>query len=127
MAWRARRGRSDLAPYLCSLRIGSFLLLRGYVVSEWKRARSMTKPDANQAEVIKALKACAVSVEIIGKPVDLLVCHKGETALMEVKNPDGGRLTKDQVEFIARWPGKLHIVKSPQEALEAVLGKEVMA
>ena len=81
----------------------------------------------NQAEVIKALKACAVSVEIIGKPVDLLVCHKGETALMEVKNPDGGRLTKDQVEFIARWPGKLHIVKSPQEALEAVLGKEVMA
>ena len=74
-----------------------------------------------------ALKRVGVSVEIIGKPVDLLICCRGETALMEVKNPDGGdRLTKDQIEFIARWPGKVWIAHSVDEALRLVLGAEAM-
>lgn len=81
------------------------------------------KIDANQPEIVKALKAIGVQVEVIGKPVDLLICHQGETAVMEVKNPDGGRLTKDQIEFIARWPGKVHVVKTPEEAVAAVLGE----
>ena len=86
--------------------------------------RHALKVDANQAEIVKALKACAISVEVIGKPVDLLICHKEETSLMEVKNPEGrDQLTKDQVEFIARWPGKIHIVRSVDEALRAVLGE----
>ena len=77
-----------------------------------------------------ALRACSVSVEFIGKPLDLLICHRGETSLMEVKYPrptsEGGahQLTKDQVEFIARWPGKIHIVHSKDEALRSVLGEE---
>jgi hypothetical protein len=80
--------------------------------------------DDNQTGIVDALRAVGVSVEIIGKPVDLLLCHRGETLLMEVKNPDGkDRLTKDQVEFIARWPGKVHIVHSIDEALRAVLGE----
>jgi hypothetical protein len=36
-------------------------------------------------------------------------------------------LTKDQVDFIARWPGKVHIAHSPEEAVAAVIGKEAMA
>lgn len=88
--------------------------------------RNAAKTDSNQADIVKALRDIGVSVEYIKKPVDLLVCHKGETALMEVKNPDGAdRLTKDQVEFIARWPGKLHVVRSPEEAVKAVLGDSV--
>ena len=74
------------------------------------------------------LRQCAVSVEIIGKPVDLLICCRGETSLMEVKNPDGkDTLTKDQVEFIARWPGVVHVVRSVDEAIRAVLGEKVLA
>jgi hypothetical protein len=78
--------------------------------------------------VVDALKRIGVSVEIIGKPVDLLICHRGETALMEIKNADGrDRLTKEQIEFIARWPGKVHVVHTAEEAVREVLGKEVMA
>lgn len=86
------------------------------------------KVDANQAEIVKALKFAGVQVEVIGKPVDLMVCCRGETSLVEVKNPDGkDQLTKDQVEFIGRWPGKVHIVRSAAEALRAVLGEKAFA
>ena len=89
--------------------------------------RQAAQVDANQAAVVHALRACGVSVEYIKKPLDLLVCCRGVTSLVEIKNPDGfNRLTKDQVEFIARWPGTVHIVRSPAEAVAAVLGKEAM-
>jgi hypothetical protein len=90
--------------------------------------RRAARTDATQKAVIEALNRCGVSVEIIGKPVDLLVCCRGETSLMEVKTPrptsEGGRhgLTKDQVEFISKWPGVVHIVSGPDEAVRAVLG-----
>lgn len=90
--------------------------------------RRAAKVDANQAEIVGALRSCSVSVEIIGKPVDLLLCCRGETSLMEVKNPDGkDELTKEQIEFIARWPGKVHIARSKEEAIRAVLGEKVLA
>lgn len=90
--------------------------------------RRAAKVDSNQAEIVDALRRCSVAVEIIGKPVDLLLCCRGETSLMEVKNPDGkDELTKDQVEFIARWPGKVHVVRSKEEALREVLGEKALA
>lgn len=88
--------------------------------------RHALKIDENQPEIIKALKAAGVQVEVIGKPVDLLLCCRGETSLMEVKGADG-RFTKDQVEFMARWPGKIHVARTPEEAVAMVLGKEAMA
>lgn len=89
--------------------------------------RRAAQVDKNQAAIVDALKKIGVSVEYIKKPVDLLVCHRGETSLMEVKNPEGfDRLTKDQVEFIARWPGKLHIVRTVDEAIRAVIGEAVL-
>jgi hypothetical protein len=89
--------------------------------------RRAAKVDANQSDIVDALRKIGVSVEILGKPLDLLICHRGETSLMEVKNPEGkDEYTKDQVEFIARWPGKIHVVRSVREALTAVLG-EAMA
>ena len=87
--------------------------------------RHDARTDANHAEICKALRAVGVSVEYLKLPLDLLICHKGVTSLMEIKT-DGGRLTKDQVEFIARWPGTVHIVRSAEEAIEAVLGKEML-
>lgn len=84
--------------------------------------------DSNQPDIVDALRKIGVQVEVLGKPLDLLICHRGETALMEVKNPDGkDEFTKDQVEFIARWPGKIHVVRSVAEAVRSVLGDEVMA
>lgn len=89
--------------------------------------RRAAKVDATQPDIIDALKRIGVSVEVIGKPVDLLICHRGETSVMEVKSPDhhhkGEGLTQAQIEFIARWPGKVHVVASVEQALVAVLGK----
>lgn len=90
--------------------------------------RRAAKVDDNQDAIVKALRKIGVAVEVIGKPLDLLICHRLETSLMEVKNPDGkDEFTKEQVEFMARWPGKIHIVRSVEEAMLSVLGKEVMA
>ncbi len=95
--------------------------------------RRAARTDATQDAIVKALRACGVSVEVIGKPVDLLVCHRGETSLMECKaqrpTSEGGShgLTKDQVEFIARWPGTIHIVSTPDAAIRAVIGESVLA
>lgn len=89
--------------------------------------RRAARTDTTQAEIIRTLRQLGVSVEIIGKPVDLMVCFKGEVSLIEVKTPrptsEGGNngLTKDQVEFIARWPGKVHIVRNAQEAVVALM------
>lgn len=85
--------------------------------------RRAAKVDANQAEVVEALRKCGIQVEIIGFPVDLLCAdQKGVMHLVEIKTEDG-RLTRQQVEFIARWPSPVHIVRGPQEALRAVLGE----
>jgi hypothetical protein len=93
--------------------------------------RRAARVDNNQADIVEALRRIGVSVEIISKPLDLLICHRGETSLMECKcpNPDGGDhgYTKDQVEFIARWPGKIHVAHSAEEAVRLVLGAEAMA
>jgi hypothetical protein len=80
------------------------------------------RSDANQEQIVDALRRVGVQVEVIGKPLDLLIHSKNGTALMEVKNPNGGRLTKDQVEFIARWAGKIHVVETVEEALQAAIG-----
>lgn len=90
--------------------------------------RRAANTDKNQTAIVEALRRLGVSVEIIRKPVDLLVWHRGEYSLMEVKNPDGfDRFTKEQAEFLSRWPGTVHIVRSEEEAIRAVLGEKVLA
>lgn len=88
--------------------------------------RRAAKIDDNQPDIIRALKAVGVSVEIIGKPLDLLLCHRGETILLECKALDG-RFTKDQGEFMARWPGRIIVARTPDEAVRLVLGEKAMA
>lgn len=88
--------------------------------------RRAAKIDATQTAIVDALRRCGVQVESIGKPLDLLVTHRGRTLLIECKSP-GGSFTKDQAEFMAYWTGEVHVCKTPDEALRAVLGEKVMA
>ena len=88
--------------------------------------RRAARVDINQAEIVDALRRVGVSVEIIKLPLDLLICCRGETALVEVKTEEGN-FTKVQAEFLARWPGKVYVVRSPEDAVRQVLGPEVMA
>lgn len=84
--------------------------------------RHAARTDANQAEICKALRQLGVNVEYIKLPFDLVVYYRGVTAFMEVKTEEG-RLTKQQIEFIARWPGPIHIVRTVDEAIKAVMGE----
>ena len=90
--------------------------------------RNAARTDSNQAEIAKALRDIGVQVEYIKLPVDLLlwVPRRQRWELMEVKTPEG-RLTKDQVDFIARSLGPVHVVHSVREALDAVVGAEAIA
>lgn len=95
--------------------------------------RNAARVDLNQESIVDGLRKCGIAVEIIGKPVDLLVWAKafcpcckaelpdGQVVPIEIKNPEGGRLTKDQIEFIARWPGRVPVVETLNEALREIL------
>lgn len=83
--------------------------------------RRAARTDSNQQEVIDSLRKIGCRVHYIKEPVDLMVGFRDKTVLLEVK-AEGGRLTKQQVQFIAEWNGgPVHIVRDPQEAVEIVV------
>ena len=81
------------------------------------------KVDANQADIVEALRSAGVSVQStarLGQGVPDLVAAKGEQMwFIEVKGPKG-KLTPDQVEWIGNWRGVVHIVRTAEEALTLV-------
>lgn len=84
--------------------------------------RRAAKVDLIQPEIVAALRAAGCSVEVIGKPVDLLVGRAGVSYVLEVKSGPGKRndLTPDQVIFFRDWRGHAAVVCSVDEALRAV-------
>ena len=90
--------------------------------------RHDAKNDANQPTIIKALQAIGCKVYILRQPLDLLVSggRLGDfNLLMEVKMP-GEKLNKAQQEFWDSWPGRKVLVYHEREAIEAILGKELL-
>ena len=74
--------------------------------------------DANQDQIVSALRAAGAYVWIIGLPVDLLVGYKNRTILVEVKNGPKKRLTALQQDFFENWCGDaLARVDSAEAAL----------
>lgn len=90
--------------------------------------RHAARTDATQAEIVRALKSIGISVEYIKLPFDLIIYNprKNETALGECKTEDG-RFTKTQLEFMGRWPGKIYVFRSGEDAVRQVLGEEALA
>lgn len=88
--------------------------------------RRAAKVDANQEQVVSALRAVGATVQTlaaVGKGVpDLLVGYQGKTLLLEVKDgnkpPSERRLTEDQLKWHGAWRGgPLAIVDGPEAAL----------
>ena len=86
------------------------------------------KIDANQPEIVKALRAVGVSVQHLhsvgtGCP-DLLCALLGFTFTIEVKDgskpPSAQKLTPDQVVWHAAWKAPVHVVNSIDAALAVV-------
>lgn len=86
--------------------------------------RRAARIDANQTEIVTALRAAGCSVYVIGKPVDLLAGRDGKSFCLEVKDekkpPSARKLTLDQVSFFHTWRGHKAVVKNAAEALAAV-------
>ena len=81
------------------------------------------RKDDNQDEIIETLQAIGCDVEVIGRPVDLLVGFRARNFLIDVKNPENKSYsgTKGQKEFIKRWRGQVRIVHTPEEAVQLIL------
>jgi hypothetical protein len=83
--------------------------------------RYAARVDANQEQIVSALRANGAYVWIIGLPVDLLVGYKNHTWLMEIKTNEKKKLTKLQTDFFANWTGgTLCRIDSPEAALRAI-------
>lgn len=93
-----------------------------------KEMRRAAKVDANQKEIVEALRdiGCSVlSLAAVGSGCpDLLVGRRGINFLFEVKDGDKPKskrkLTPDQVKFHAEWNGKIFIVESVDDAIKII-------
>lgn len=84
--------------------------------------RYALRVDANQTEIISVLQAAGAQVEVIGKPVDLLVGINGIFAFFEIK--DGNKpksqqkRTPAQIKFFEKWAGyPVCLVDGPDAAI----------
>ncbi len=87
-----------------------------------------SRTDANQKEVAKALRKVGCSVAILsnagdGFP-DIVVGYRGINYLFELKDgnkpPSQQKLTPDQVKFHDEWCGQIKIIRSIDEAIQAI-------
>lgn len=85
--------------------------------------------DSTQRSVVERLRALGCTVEIIGRPLDVLVGWRGVTILAEIKQPPGPRggtsgkgrsLRQSQEQFFARWRGARPIILTIDTAIDAV-------
>lgn len=83
--------------------------------------RKNPRRDANEAAIVQALEAVGASVlplSVVGGG-DLLVGFQGRNYLLEIKTSTG-ELTIAQTAFKASWRGDYAIVRTPDEALQAL-------
>ncbi len=89
--------------------------------------RWAARTDANQSGIIAAIEAAGASVEVIGKPLDLLVGSNKRWMLIEVKSSEyearrPSKTRQGQIEFEKRHPngGPIATVWDVEGALRAL-------
>ena len=92
------------------------------------RKRYGRKVDANQKEIVKALRKTGRQVFEIEEPFDLLIDNMGEWLVMEVKNPNtharqkgGSLMTDKQLEILEKLTAKVLVAETVEEALSLVI------
>lgn len=98
--------------------------------------RRAAKVDANQPEIVAALRKLGCSVKpchTVGEGFPDLACgYRGQTYLVEIKDgakpPSARRLTPDQVKFHDEWRGgRPVILETQQQAVDWVASLSVAA
>jgi Holliday junction resolvase len=87
--------------------------------------RLKARTDANQREIVEALRAIGCSVLVlsaVGKGCpDILVGYAGKNFLLEIKDgakkPSDRRLTPDEERLHPEWCGQVAIVESVDRAI----------
>lgn len=84
--------------------------------------RWATKRDTAESGIVKVLRDCGMSVQLLDTPVDLLVGFRRRTFLVEVKSGTKGyakKLNENQEDFVAKWRGSdVVILRSEQDAMD---------
>lgn len=93
--------------------------------------RRAAKRDGNHNAIVQALEQIGCTVldlsRLGGDAPDILCGYRGESWLLEIKNPEGrNRLSEGQQEFLATWRGKAAVVRSVYEAVGIVTGEIVV-
>lgn len=91
--------------------------------------RRAAKVDANQAQIVAALRDIGATVQSLamvgsGCP-DIAVGYMGVTLLLEVKDgdkpPSARKLTPEEARWHESWRGHVDVVQDVEEALSVVL------
>lgn len=90
--------------------------------------RRAARVDANQAEIVQALRklgAAVTAIHMVGKGVsDLLVSYRQKWFVLEVKDgakpPSARELTADEKTWIGEQRAPVYIVTSAHEAVEFI-------
>jgi hypothetical protein len=88
-------------------------------MSIYRRAK---KRDANEPEIVQALRKAGAVVWYQDRPFDLLVGFRGRLVAMEVKTPFG-KMKPSQIDALAESIAHglpFYVVRSPQDALAAL-------
>ena len=85
--------------------------------------RRAAKVDANQDQIVSALRAAGASVQSlapIGKGCpDILAAIQGHMFLMEIKRPKG-KTNDTQDKWHITWNAPVYVVRDPDEALRVI-------
>ena len=90
--------------------------------------RTAARVDANQSEIVEALRQIGATVQTLhqvgrGCP-DLLVGFRGVNILLEVKDgskpPSARKLTPDEYSWHKDWRGQVAVVKSIEDAIDVL-------
>jgi Holliday junction resolvase len=86
--------------------------------------RRAARVDGNHSEIVDALRKCGASVLDLSRVgegcPDILVGMLGRNVLLEIKTAKGA-IRPQQREVLEAWRGEAYIVRSVDEALQAIL------
>lgn len=67
----------------------------------------------------RQLGANVVDLHEVGHGVpDLLICHTGETMLIEIKSNHKAKYTPAELEFIANWSGRIETMRTVDDVIK---------
>jgi len=86
--------------------------------------RQAARIDANQPDIVKALRKIGASVFVIGRPVDLLVGFRQRSYIFEIKDPDQDyshrKLNPFQTKFFQEWQGQVDKIETAEAAIKII-------